>query len=84
MSNPNSVALKYLSRAYKNKLDKPYDVQAIHAGLECGLFFEKAPHLDMISYGPTIEDPHSPQERVNIESVQQVWDLTVEFLRILD
>jgi len=82
--NPNSVALKYLSRAYKNVMDKPYDVQAIHAGLECGLFYEKAPHLDMISYGPSIEDPHSPQERVNIESVQQVWDLTVEFLRILD
>lgn len=82
--NPNSVALRFLSRAYKNILDKPLDVQAIHAGLECGLFYEKAPHLDMISYGPTIEDPHSPQERVHIESVENVWNLTVEFLRILE
>lgn len=82
--NPNSVALRFLSRAYKNILDKPFDVQAIHAGLECGLFYEKAPHLDMISLGPTIEDPHSPQERLNIESVQNVWNLIIEFLKILE
>ncbi|MBP1673542.1 MAG: aminoacyl-histidine dipeptidase [Bacteroidetes bacterium] len=82
--NPNSVALRYISRAYKNVINKPFDVQAIHAGLECGLFAEKAPHLDMISYGPTIQNPHSPEEKLNIETVQQVWDLTVEFLRILE
>jgi dipeptidase D len=82
--NPNSVALRYISKAYKNVINKPFDVQAIHAGLECGLFAEKAPHLDMISYGPTIQNPHSPQEKLNIETVQQVWDLTVEFLRILE
>lgn len=81
--NPNSEALRTLSQAYKNKFDKPYNIQAVHAGLECGLFYRKNPELDMVSFGPTIRGPHSPEERLKHETVQQVWDLTVEFLRIL-
>ena len=81
--NPNSEALRTLSQAYKNKFDKPYNIQAVHAGLECGLFSRKNPNLDMVSFGPTIRGPHSPEERLKHETVQQVWDLTVEFLRIL-
>ena len=47
----------------------------IHAGLECGLFSDKYPHWDMISFGPTIKFPHSPDEKVEIASVDNYWAL---------
>ena len=81
--NPNSEALKILVQAYKNLFHKEPEVKAIHAGLECGLFSEKYPDLDMVSYGPTLRGVHSPDEKLKIDTVLQVWDLTVEFLRIL-
>ena len=81
--NPNSEVLKMLVKAYQNLFKKEPDVKAIHAGLECGLFSEKYPELDMVSYGPTLRGVHSPDEKLKIDTVQQVWDLTVEFLRIL-
>ncbi len=56
-------------------------VEAIHAGLECGLFLKAAPHMEMISYGPTLQDVHSPQERCHIPAVQKGWDFTVELLK---
>ena len=56
-------------------------VEAIHAGLECGLFLQAAPHMEMISYGPTLVDVHSPQERCHIPAVQKGWDFTVELLK---
>jgi dipeptidase D len=55
-------------------------VKAIHAGLECGLFLEKYPKLDMISFGPTIKGAHSPDERLNIPSVTKFWNLLTEIL----
>ena len=57
------------------------EVKAIHAGLECGLFSEKYPHMDMISIGPTLRGVHSPDERLLIPTVQQVWDHVLEILR---
>ena len=81
--NPKSEVLNLLKQAYINRFKKEPLVLAIHAGLECGLFAEKYPDMDMISYGPTLRGVHSPDEKLLIESVQQVWDLTVEFLRIL-
>jgi dipeptidase D len=69
--------------AYRNLFKKDPEVKAIHAGLECGLFSEKYPDLDMVSYGPTLRGVHSPDEKLKIDTVQQVWDLTLEFLRIL-
>ena len=81
--NPNSEVLNVLKQAYANLFKKEPLVLAIHAGLECGLFAEKYPDLDMISYGPTLRGVHSPDEKLLIESVEQVWDLTVEFLKIL-
>jgi len=48
-------------------------VAAIHAGLECGIIGEKYTGMDMISFGPTIEHPHSPEERVHVESVEKFW-----------
>jgi dipeptidase D len=81
--NPQSEVLKVLKQAYVNLFQKEPLVLAIHAGLECGLFAEKYPDMDMISYGPTLRGVHSPDEKLLIETVQQVWDLTVEFLRIV-
>ena len=81
--NPNSEVLKVLVQAYENKFQKKPAVKAIHAGLECGLFSEKYPDLDMVSYGPTLRGVHSPDEKLEIKTVQMCWDLTVEFLRIL-
>jgi len=81
--NPNSEVVKVLSQAYRNLFKKEPEVKAIHAGLECGLFSEKYPELDMVSYGPTLRGVHSPDEKLKIDTVQQVWDLTVEFLKIL-
>ena len=81
--NPKSEVLNLLKQAYINRFKKEPLVLAIHAGLECGLFAEKYPDMDMISYGPTLRGVHSPDEKLLIESVQQVWDLTVEFLKIL-
>jgi len=81
--NPKSEVLNVLRQAYVNLFQKEPQVLAIHAGLECGLFAEKYPDMDMISYGPTLRGVHSPDEKLLIESVPQVWDLTVEFLRIL-
>ena len=60
--------------------DKPL-VRTIHAGLECGLFLEKYPGLDMISFGPTIKGAHSPDERLHIGSVEKFWDLLKEVLK---
>jgi dipeptidase D len=81
--NPKSEVLAILKRAYINLFKKEPLVLAIHAGLECGLIGEKYPDMDMISYGPTLRGVHSPDERLLIESVLQVWNLTVEFLKIL-
>ncbi|MCL2436182.1 MAG: aminoacyl-histidine dipeptidase [Lentimicrobiaceae bacterium] len=81
--NPNSEVLKVLTQAYRNLFKKEPEAKAIHAGLECGLFSEKYPGLDMVSYGPTLRGVHSPDEKLKIDTVQEVWDLTVEFLRIL-
>lgn len=81
--NPNSEVMKVLKCAYEKLFNKKPEVLAIHAGLECGLFSEKYPDMDMISYGPTLRGVHAPGEKIQIDTVQKVWDLTLEFLRIL-
>ena len=81
--NPDSKVLKMLVDAYQNVFDKEPAVKAIHAGLECGLFSEKYPDLDMVSYGPTLRGVHSPDEKLLIPTVKMCWDVTVEFLKIL-
>ena len=60
--------------AYKELFHKDPVVRGIHAGLECGLFSERYPNLDMISFGPTLRDVHTPDERLLIPTVQMVWD----------
>jgi dipeptidase D len=59
-------------------------VTVIHAGLECGLFADKIPGLDCVSYGPELHDVHSVRERLGIASVGRVYDLTVKVLELLD
>lgn len=81
--NPDSEVLKVLVKAYQNLFKKDPLVLAIHAGLECGLFSEKYPGLDMVSFGPTLRGVHSPDEKLEIKTVKMCWDLTVEFMRIL-
>ena len=49
-------------------------IKAIHAGLECGLFLEKYPHLDMVSFGPTLQNVHSPSERMHIPAVERFYE----------
>lgn len=79
--NPDSEVLNVAKESYKRLFGKEPLVKAIHAGLECGLFLEKYPHLDMISFGPTITDAHSPAEQVNIPSVDKWWKLLLDVLK---
>ena len=78
--NTDSEIMKITEESYKRLFNKTPEVKAIHAGLECGLFLEKYPYLDMISFGPTIKGAHSPDERMNIPTVQKFWDLLVDVL----
>ncbi len=79
--NPDSPILKTMQEVYNNKFGKVPEVKAIHAGLETGIISQAYPHLDMISFGPTISYPHSPGEKVNIETVKKFWDFLVETLK---
>ncbi len=79
--NPNSPILKEMQEIYNKKFGKIPKIKAVHAGLECGLLGGVYPHLDMISFGPTIKYPHSPDEKVNIESVNKFWEFLVETLK---
>lgn len=78
--NTNSEILNITKEAYKKLFNGEPQVKAIHAGLECGLFLEKYPDLDMISFGPTIRDAHSPNERLEISTVGKFWELLKEVL----
>ncbi|MFW5687301.1 MAG: aminoacyl-histidine dipeptidase [Bacteroidota bacterium] len=78
--NVNSPILKTMKRVYEKKFGKTPEVKVIHAGLECGIIGGVYPDLDMISFGPTIRNPHSPDEKVNIPSVGLFWDYLIETL----
>ncbi len=69
----SSEVLKLSEKIYKELFDQDPDVKAIHAGLECGLFLQKYPDLDMISFGPTIKGAHTPEERIRIDTVDKFW-----------
>ena len=79
--NPNSQLTKAAVDAYKKIFGKEPIVRGIHAGSECGLFSEKYPELDMVSFGPTLRDVHTPDERLLIPTVQMVWDHLLEMLK---
>jgi dipeptidase D len=71
--NPSSNILKVAVDSYVRLFSVKPIVRSIHAGLECGLFLQKYPSLDMVSIGPTILGAHSPDERINIQSVNKFW-----------
>jgi len=79
--NLDSPILKTMQQIYLNKFGRIPEIKAIHAGLECGILGGTYPNWDMISLGPTIRFPHSPDEKVNIESVSKFWDFLVETLK---
>ena len=73
--NPDSRLLRTAEKVYLDAFGRPAKVKAIHAGLECGLFLKKYPHLEMISIGPTLRGVHSPDERLEIATVDLFWKL---------
>lgn len=82
--NPDSKILETTVASYKKLFGKQPIVRSIHAGLECGLFLEKYPHLDMVSFGPTIKGAHSPDERLNIETTEKFWEHLVDVLENIE
>ena len=79
--NHNSKMTALAVESYKKLFGKDPKVLGIHAGLECGLFSEKYPNLDMVSFGPTLRGVHSPDERLLIPTVQMVWDHLLDILK---
>ncbi len=81
--NPQSKLLAVTVAGYKRLFGVEPKVRAIHAGLECGLFLEKYPELEMVSFGPTLRGVHSPDERLEIATVPKFWSLLREVLATL-
>ena len=79
--NPNSKLVEISRETYKQLFGKEPIVKGIHAGLECGLFSERYPQLDMISFGPTLRFVHTPDECLHIPTVQMVWDHLLAILK---
>jgi dipeptidase D len=82
--NPNSKLVEVARETYKQLFGKEPIVKGIHAGLECGLFSERYPELDMISFGPTLRYVHTPDECLHIPTVQMVWDHLMAILKNID
>ncbi len=81
--NPQSKLLAVTAESYERLFGVKPKVRAIHAGLECGLFLEKYPDLEMVSFGPTLRGVHSPDERLEIATVDKFWRLLLEVLRTI-
>ncbi|MDP4209844.1 MAG: aminoacyl-histidine dipeptidase [Bacteroidota bacterium] len=79
--NVDSPILKTMKTVYKEKFGKEAIVNVIHAGLECGIIGDVYKGMDMVSFGPTIVNPHSPDEKVNIPSVEKFWTYLTETLK---
>ena len=79
--NPNSPILKVMEELYEKNFKHKVKVVACHAGLECGIIGRNYPNMDMVSFGPTIEGAHSPDERLNISSTQKFWKFLLQTLK---
>ncbi|GJM60515.1 aminoacyl-histidine dipeptidase [Persicobacter diffluens] len=79
--NPASPVLKEMETLFKAQFGYDPTVNAVHAGLECGIIGEAYPGMDMVSFGPTIKNPHSPDEMVEIATVTRFWDYLLEILK---
>ena len=78
--NPDSAICAIAEKCYEKRFGNAPKVKAIHAGLECGLVGDKIAGMDMISFGPTLRGVHSPDERIEIATVQKFWDLLTDIL----
>lgn len=81
--NPDSELLHKAVESFESLFGEKPRVEALHAGLECGIFLDKMPGMDMISFGPTLKDIHSPGEKANIPSVEKFWQFLTDLLRRL-
>ncbi len=81
--NMDSPLLERCKTLYTKLFDKPPVIEIIHAGLECGIIGDKNEGMDMISFGPTIENPHSPDERISVPTIGLVWDFMAALLKDL-
>ena len=79
--NPDSKLTKVVVETYKRLFGKAPKVLGIHAGLECGLFSERYPDMDMVSFGPTLRGVHTPDECLHIPTVKMVWDHLLAILQ---
>jgi dipeptidase D len=79
--NLSSPILKVAKQTYQQMYGKEPEVKAIHAGLECGIIGEKVPGMDMVSFGPTLEGVHSPDEKLYIDTVERFWDFLLGILK---
>lgn len=70
-----------MAEVFREQYGKEPKIEAIHAGLECGVFAGKLPGLDCVSIGPDLFEIHTPRERLSISSVQRIWDFVVEVLK---
>ena len=78
--NMDSTIMKIMDDVYQKMYHKKMEIKAVHAGLECGIIGGVYPNLDMVSFGPTIRHPHSPDEKVHVGSVHKFWDFLVSTL----
>ncbi len=81
--NLQSPLLARCKDVYRKLFGREPHVEAIHAGLECGIIGDKKEGMDMISFGPTLKNPHSPDEKIHVESIGKIWDFLVELLKSL-
>jgi dipeptidase D len=79
--NMDSPVLALARETYRSLFAKDPEVKAIHAGLECGIIGERFPGMDMVSFGPTLEGVHSPDEKIHIDTVEKFWNLLLEILK---
>ncbi|MBR1712124.1 MAG: aminoacyl-histidine dipeptidase [Alloprevotella sp.] len=79
--NPKSEIVALMAGIYRQLFNQESQVQVVHAGLECGVIGAKYPEMDMVSFGPTLRSPHTPNERCNIPSVEKYWKFVLETLK---
>jgi dipeptidase D len=81
--NHNSKLRDLMTQVFEDQYGRKPVVQALHAGVECGLFAGKLPGLDCVSFGPDMMDIHTPQERLSVASVERTWNYLLEILKRL-
>lgn len=77
---PESFLRDQLIKSFKKVFNEDPKIKAVHAGLECGIFADKLPDVEMISFGPDIRGAHTPEEKVSISSIEKIWELLINFM----